>query len=411
LNSTSKTTQVENQKRVYHAGTLAVGTEVTDGQILDRNSAWISQKLTGLGVQILEHRAVPDDRELIAKALGDLRSSCDLLFVTGGLGPTSDDFTREILAEEFSLLPLQFDQGSWQHVQDTLRSRGVQVSKSQEKQCYFPQNVKVLTNRAGTANAFCFQADELQVFALPGPPSEIAMVWKESIAAMLEQIVPQSEREKLLIWRCLGKAEADLADLTEEIFAGTGLRLGYRAHMPYVEIKVWVKASDVALHQDRFKQLEKQIAPWLVNRDHQDLAEDFFKSLDTKAPLKVYDHATRGILAERLTERLNAKKNENTNEKLEPAQVQIISGFSEAGLESVGATEAWQADIVAQNSPQILALALSADAKTWILGAKTSQMPLTWVNVPPPYSYDLRAERARRYVSEKCLQIFLQLLS
>jgi len=90
------------------AATLAVGTEVVDGQITDRNSGWISQMVSEAGVQVIEHRAVADDRQDISRALKELSERADLLFVTGGLGPTSDDFTRELISEVFNK-PLEFD--------------------------------------------------------------------------------------------------------------------------------------------------------------------------------------------------------------------------------------------------------------------------------------------------------------
>ncbi|HVK61905.1 MAG TPA: molybdopterin-binding protein, partial [Bdellovibrionales bacterium] len=92
----------------YRAATLAVGTELTDGQVLDRNSAWLSRKLAAAGLEVIEHRAVADDRKTISVALGEITRKVSHLFVTGGLGPTSDDFTREVLADYFGR-PLKFD--------------------------------------------------------------------------------------------------------------------------------------------------------------------------------------------------------------------------------------------------------------------------------------------------------------
>jgi nicotinamide-nucleotide amidase len=168
--------------RRARAATLAVGTEITDGQIVDRNSAWISKKLTDAGVDVVEHRAVADDRAEIERALRELSERVDVLFVTGGLGPTSDDFTREILAK-FCGRELEFDDGSWKHIEQRFATRGLPAKPIQRQQCFYPKGSRVLKNNAGTANAFSFDHTEgargVRVYAMPGPPVEIATVWDE----------------------------------------------------------------------------------------------------------------------------------------------------------------------------------------------------------------------------------------
>ncbi len=86
---------------------LAIGTEVTSGQIINKNAAWMSEKLNSYGMEVFHHLSVPDERELMINAMRFLTGS-NHLFITGGLGPTSDDFTREVVAE-FAKKPLVFD--------------------------------------------------------------------------------------------------------------------------------------------------------------------------------------------------------------------------------------------------------------------------------------------------------------
>ena len=81
------------------ASVLGVGTELVDGQIVNKNAAWISEKLRALGLTTKLHLVIPDDRKLIFESLDYCGQYSDLIFVTGGLGPTSDDFTREVISE------------------------------------------------------------------------------------------------------------------------------------------------------------------------------------------------------------------------------------------------------------------------------------------------------------------------
>ena len=115
------------------AATLAIGTEITDGDVVDQNSAWLSVRLVDMGFAVSEHRSVPDSRAAILAAVRELAKSNQLLFVTGGLGPTSDDFTREIIAEAAGL-PLELSEDSWSRIQLLLESRGVEATETQKRQ-------------------------------------------------------------------------------------------------------------------------------------------------------------------------------------------------------------------------------------------------------------------------------------
>src|SRR5438445_499366 len=98
---------------------------------------------------------------------------------------------------------------------------------------------------AGTANAFTFtQVPRPRVFALPGPPGEIAAVWEAHLAAEIDRIVPFESREVLRVLRFIGRGESQIAETVEEIVKGSGLKIGYRAHLPYVEVKVWYRRRD-----------------------------------------------------------------------------------------------------------------------------------------------------------------------
>ena len=286
----SPTPQDSDQTRRLTVATLAVGTEVSDGQIVDRNSAWISSRLVEMGFVVVEHRVVPDDRELMALAMRELMARVDLLFLTGGLGPTSDDFTREVLCEVLNET-LQFDEIAWTRVQKKIHSRGVSLTADHRRQCYFPRSAEVLLNSVGTADGFCLSKNNLQIYVLPGPPSDIAAIWQEAVIERLHQQVSADDREVLLLWRTMGRGESEVAALVEpieekvnSIFASQNLlqssrkggagvpssdssldssrllrgregwRVGYRAHAPYVEVKIWTKYFE--LDQQYFAEME-----------------------------------------------------------------------------------------------------------------------------------------------------------
>src|SRR4051794_23818144 len=97
------------------ASILAIGTELTTGQITNRNAAWISEQLVNLGAEVVLHEVVADEHQHIREALERCGKVSQLVFVTGGLGPTSDDFTRNVVAEWLGQ-PLEFDDPSWKRI-------------------------------------------------------------------------------------------------------------------------------------------------------------------------------------------------------------------------------------------------------------------------------------------------------
>lgn len=141
------------------ASLLTVGTELTTGQILNRNASWLSEKLTNLGIHVVLHETVADDHEMIYKALEHCAHHSQLIFVTGGLGPTTDDFTRLVVAEWLNH-PLEFHEASWKAILDRLGKFGLPVAESNRQQCFFPKNSQILPNPQGTAAGFTAQIDK-----------------------------------------------------------------------------------------------------------------------------------------------------------------------------------------------------------------------------------------------------------
>ena len=360
---------------------------MTDGQIVDRNSAILSQLSVDLGFSVIEHRAVPDDRIMISQALADLGSRADIIFVTGGLGPTSDDFTRELVAQHVGA-NLEFHEESWQHVLETLAARGVEAREAQRQQCFFPPHAKIYKNPAGTANAFSVSKGELQIFALPGPPIEIMAVWNSSLKNELEDLVPAGEREILNIWRCLGRGESDIAELAEPVVKEAGLRVGYRAHAPYVEVKVWSSPSDST--DDAFSKLESVLGPYIVNRDKADLARDFLQACVLHQQLLVTDSATAGHLSERLFAILR-------EEKLSGLEVTFVTALN---TPADGSSERLHLKIESDVRSQIWKVILVRQGKTLVAD-----------EVKPIYNHKIDSERGRKYICEKALQISLTALA
>lgn len=283
----------------FRYSVLAVGTELTTGQILNRNAQWISQKMQGLGVHESQHLVVPDDRELILQALSYLEPQSEVLFVTGGLGPTSDDFTRELIAK-WSGQSLQWDEKSWQFVQDTLQKRGVVVRESQKQQCYYPAGSRVLENSVGTAHGFQIQVRKTTVFVLPGPPRELQAIWTDHIQSQLLEMTQKLDLMRTDIWDCLGVGESEIAHLAEPVLKNTKTEIGYRVHYPYVELKVSYPQSRQAELAPTLQTLTETLGNHVALRHGQDAAELLSQKLSKAKSICIQDEVSGSHLITRL---------------------------------------------------------------------------------------------------------------
>lgn len=281
------------------AAILAIGTELTDGQILNKNAYWISNKLKTIGLNTELQLVVPDERELMLEGMKFCAAKAELLFVTGGLGPTSDDFTREIISE-WAGTPLQFDPQSWEQINDRLISRGYVVKEIQRQQCYFPAGAQILQNSEGTANAFYLEAHNKKVFILPGPPREIEAVWKSSIDSWLRENTKHIDPVLTKKWQTIGLGESDVALIVEEKLKDIQIQKGYRVHMPYVEVKVtYLKSSEKALLPS-IEKLDQALKFCTISRDEDDVLDLFIKKLSSIKSMMIVDQVTGPFLMNRL---------------------------------------------------------------------------------------------------------------
>lgn len=369
-----------------------------DGQITDRNSAWISEQSVSLGLQVIEHRAVADDRAAISKALRELASQVNVLFVTGGLGPTSDDFTRELISSVFKA-PLEYDTASWEHIVKRFESMGRVAKPIQRQQCYFPEGAKVLDNPAGTANAFWLATSDptdserhIDVIALPGPPAEIAVVWEKHIAMKLETYTPEALKEDLHIWRTLGVGESDVAERVEEAIKDSGFRVGYRAHLPYIEIKLWVPRSRAIESENILPKIDDVLSQWLVSKGKDELTDVLLRASHMGEDIRIRDEATGGLLQHRLYERSRVLK---LDPSLAKGSLLIESELFKPAVHD------------APLGTSVTAIAIEADeaARIWRLIVKKGGQTVVALDVQPFSLYNFGSERGRKYLTERVFHL------
>ncbi len=242
-----------------HAEIIAIGDEITSGQLLDTNSQWLSQRLEDLGIRVLYHTTVGDELEPICDVFRRAVQRADVIIATGGLGPTADDLTRQAIAQAAGR-PLVVDEAALAHVRGIFARRNRPMPASNEVQGLLPQGSRMIHNPHGTAPGIEIQipkgqpknglpvdpADCCHVYALPGVPAEMREMWFGSLESALRQI---GGGRRVVLHRklkCFGVGESQLeAMLPDLIRRGRQPRVGINASGATIILRITAEgASD-----------------------------------------------------------------------------------------------------------------------------------------------------------------------
>ena len=151
---------------------ITIGDELLIGQVVDTNSAWMGEQLNLIGLRVAQITSISDQREHILKALSEAAGRVEIILITGGLGPTSDDITKPTLCEYFNS-PLEFHPEVLEEVERMFASRGMPVTGVNRKQAEVPESATVMPNHNGTAPGMWFEKDGRIYVSMPGVPFEM----------------------------------------------------------------------------------------------------------------------------------------------------------------------------------------------------------------------------------------------
>lgn len=281
-------------------GILAIGNEVVEGQITNRNASWLSQELSSMGMQSLYHLACRDEPEEIQSSLNFLSTQCQLIIVSGGLGPTKDDRTRQALCHWLGT-ELELRADLWNEIETKLKSRNLTIREGHKNQAYIPKGAFPLSNNVGIAPGFFIKGKSSFLASLPGPPSELNKMFSDELKPLIESSMSPKKEKTLYTWSCLGAPESEIAHIADSII-GSDFEIGYRLHRPYVEVKMWLTDQEKAQIYSKLQLFEKKIAPWFVGHKISDIHNNFHKYLSSFQYVFVIDQLTTGLLLEKLKE-------------------------------------------------------------------------------------------------------------
>lgn len=196
------------------ANIITIGDEILIGQIIDTNSAWIAEELNKIGVSVNRIESISDKHEDIIKALNSSITEVDLVILTGGLGPTNDDRTKDALAEYFGSKLVRHKE-TLQKIEKFLQSRGIPINEINKQQADMPNNCKILKNKVGSVPGMLFEKKDKLVVSVPGVPYEMKYIIGEELIPYLteKQELPQIIHRTFMT---IGVAESVLANRLKE---------------------------------------------------------------------------------------------------------------------------------------------------------------------------------------------------
>ncbi len=286
------------------AAIFSIGTELTRGEIVNSNASWLAAELTALGFEVIEIVSVDDHQGRIAESLKRLAQTYAVVLATGGLGPTTDDLTASSVAQAMGV-PLVRDAASLEAIRRRFEASRRTMSATNEKQADFPQGAEVLANPVGTAPGFAVSLGHCRAFFLPGVPREMKRIFADHIVPRIAKLAPQLTFQLRL--RTFGLPESMVGEKLAGIEAEfPGIRLGYRAHYPEIEVKVHATASSHgdarALADLGAAEVRKRLADVLYGEGDDTFAEVVGRAVRSRGfRLAVAESCTGGLLGHLIT--------------------------------------------------------------------------------------------------------------
>lgn len=286
---------------------IAVGTELLLGQIANTNAQYLSDRLALEGVNVYYHQVVGDNQERLQHVLSLAQTRSDLIVLTGGLGPTDDDLTREALAA-FLGRQLQADSDEFQRLRDFFAQLGKEMPINNEKQAMRIAGGRFLPNSRGTAPGQYVEDRGQHYFLLPGPPTEMRPMVEEQMIPLLRSVMAQSVTIRSRVLRMFGIGESAMEMAVADILNGqTNPTIAPLASEGEVTLRITARADSeedaYALIRPVEEQLHQRLGKYIYGIDKESLPVAVGNRLKAKKQtLSLAESCTGGLVATMLTD-------------------------------------------------------------------------------------------------------------
>lgn len=279
---------------------LSVGTEILFGQIVNTNAVYLSQQMNMLGFDVMYHYTVGDNPKRVEETLKHALEECDLVLTTGGLGPTQDDLTKEIVCRVMDDEPVMRDD-VLKEVERYFSASGRKMTDNNRKQAVMPSRAVIFHNDAGTAPGFALENEGKHVICMPGPPREMKRMFVKSALPYLEKLTESSIYYRII--RFFGIGESDLETRLMDLIDGqTDPTLATYAKEGECSIRVASKRRDPGEAEravnDMVEKISQRLGRYIFSCDDEDLAEVVCRKLEDKGlSMSSAESCTGGMFA------------------------------------------------------------------------------------------------------------------
>lgn len=285
---------------------ITIGDEILIGQTVDTNSAWMANKLNLIGIDIVKITSISDNKEEIFKALNNAKQAAGIVFVTGGLGPTDDDITKQTLADYFNT-KLVRNKEVLAHIENFVIKRKSSMNERNIRQADVPEKCRIIKNTIGTAPGMWFEKDNCIFISMPGVPFEMKKMMADSIIPELEKRDPDLQIiHKVVLTQ--GWPESKLAEYLEDWEGNlpNSISLAYLPSPGIIKLRLTAKGADKTylnkIISEQISKLEKIIPQLICGYDSEKLEEVIGKILVNKSKnISVAESCTGGNIAHLIT--------------------------------------------------------------------------------------------------------------
>jgi nicotinamide-nucleotide amidase len=286
------------------AAVLSTGDELTTGRIVDTNANWIADRLFEAGIELASVITVGDDRERLAWAWRQALEQADVVISTGGIGPTADDLTSEVVGSVLGV-PLAEDAASADHIRGLFAAFGREMPANNLKQALVPRGAVIIPNPRGTAPGYRVEQGAKQLVVLPGVPREMKPMMEEAVLPWLRELQGGDRVHVARTFQTFGLTESGLDEMVAGLVDPAEARVSFRASFPEISLRIVVagRPGEAEARADRLAaRIHGRIGPYVYG-EGQTTMEEVVGQLLVERGLSVAtaESCTAGLITHRLT--------------------------------------------------------------------------------------------------------------
>lgn len=285
---------------------IFTGSELLLGHILNIHAQYLGARLSEIGIEVLYHITVGDERDRLRQVIKQAVSRSELVIITGGLGPTTDDLTAEAVADVLGM-PLVPDEATLKKLAKLYHDRGQVMPESNKKQAFFPKGSVILTNNRGTAPGALVEREGSTVIMLPGPPQELKSMFESWVLPFLKKKVSSGPVIRFKILRLTGISESAIQDKVKDLGGQGNPGIAFVAKPGEIQVRITASAKNPEEAEKMVaglsEKVKKRLDQFIFSSDNDTLEEILGRLLIEKGlTISVAESCTGGLIGSRLTE-------------------------------------------------------------------------------------------------------------